>query len=86
MAVAAISPTRISSRRIMPRVKTPTTAMATKVTACIHESKLVGAMFFTGIDARLRPITITIAPVTTGGIRRSIHRVPAAMTISAIAA
>ena len=70
----------------MPRVNMPTRAMETNVTACIQASKLVGAMVFTGIDARLRPITATTAPVTTGGISRSIHRVPPAMTISAIAA
>ena len=36
-------------------------------------------MFLTAIGARLRPITATTAPVTTGGIRRSIQPVPLAM-------
>ena len=42
-------------------------------------------MLLIGIDARLRPITATIEPVTTGGISRSIQRVPVAITTSAIA-
>ena len=41
-------------------------------------------MFLTGIPARFSPITATTAPVTTGGIRRSIQPVPVAITTSPI--
>ena len=64
----------------MPRVSTATSATQRKVTACIQLSKLLAAMFLTGIAARFRPITATTAPVTTGGIRLSIQRVPASCT------
>ncbi len=67
----------------MPRVNTATSATLTKVTACIQLSKLLAAMFLTGMPARFRPITATTAPVTTGGIRRSIQPVPTACTMSA---
>ena len=66
----------------MPRVNTATTATVTKVKACIHESKLLAAMFLTGMLARFSPITATTAPVTTGGMKRSIQPVPAACTIA----
>ena len=80
--LATIRPTRISSRCTMPRVNTATRPTHTKVTACIHESKLLAAMFLIGMLARLRPITATTAPVTTGGITRSIQPVPIACTIA----
>ena len=64
----------------MPRVNTATRPTLTKVSACIQASKLFDAMFLTGIDARFRPITATTAPVTTGGIMRSIQRVPITCT------
>ena len=41
-------------------------------------------MFLTGIEARFSPITATTAPVTTGGISRSIQRVPMACTTTPI--
>ena len=65
----------------MPRVNTATSATQTKVTACIHDSKLLAAMFLTGTLARFRPMTATTAPVTTGGISRSIQPVPTACTM-----
>ena len=68
----------------MPRVNTATPATQTKVTPCIQASKAVGAMFLIGMPARLRPITATTAPVTTGGMRVSIQRVPVAITTSPI--
>jgi hypothetical protein len=37
-------------------------------------------MFLIGMPARLRPITATTAPVTTGGMKRSIQPVPTACT------
>jgi hypothetical protein len=40
----------------------------------------------TAIGARFRPITATTAPVTTGGIRDSIQRVPTPETIRPITA
>jgi hypothetical protein len=82
--LAAIRPTRISSRCTMPRVNTATIATLTKVTTCIHESKLLAAMFLIGMPARFRPITATTAPVTTGGITFSIHAVPMACTMAPI--
>ena len=85
MMLAAMRPTRISSRCTMPRVKTATTATLTKVTACIHESKLLAAMFLIGMPARFRPITATTAPVTTGGITFSIQAVPRACTMAPMA-
>ena len=42
-------------------------------------------MFFTGIAARLSPITATTAPVTTGGMQRSIQPVPTTCTRRPIA-
>ncbi len=79
-----MSPTRISSRCVMPRVNTATAPTLTNVSACIHASNGVGAMFLTGIPARFKPITATTAPVTTGGIRRSIQPVPVAITTNPI--
>ena len=38
----------------------------------------------TAIGARFRPITATTAPVTTGGMKRSIHPVPALITMAPI--
>ena len=84
--VATTRPTSTSRRRVMPRVNTATRAMLTKVTACIQASNGVGAMFLTGTAARLRPITATTAPVTTGGISRSIQPVPLAITTKPISA
>ena len=70
----------------MPRVNTATRPTQTKVTACIQVSKLLGAMFLIGMPARFRPITATTAPVTTGGMKRSIQPVPTACTIAPISA
>ncbi len=39
-------------------------------------------MFLIGMLARFSPITATTAPVTTGGITRSIQWVPTACTIA----
>ena len=66
----------------MPRVNTATRPTQTKVTTCIQESKLLGAMFLIGMLARFRPITATTAPVTTGGMTRSIQPVPTACTMA----
>jgi hypothetical protein len=41
-------------------------------------------MFLTGMLARFRPITATTAPVTTGGMKRSIQPVPMACTSTPI--
>jgi hypothetical protein len=41
-------------------------------------------MFLTGMPARFRPITATTAPVTTGGMKRSIQPVPMACTMAPI--
>ena len=68
----------------MPRLSTATSATLTKVMPCIQASKLVGAMFLIGMCARFRPITATTAPVTTGGMKRSIHPVPTACTMAPI--
>ena len=64
----------------MPRVNTATSPTHRKVTACIHDSKLFDAMFLIGTLARLSPITATTAPVTTGGMKRSIQPVPTICT------
>ena len=64
----------------MPLLNTATSATQTKVMPCIHLSKSVGAMFLIGMPARFRPITATTAPVTTGGMKRSIQPVPMACT------
>ena len=66
----------------MPRVNTATRPTQVKVTTCIHESKLLAAMFLIGMPARFRPITATTAPVTTGGMRRSTQPVPTACTMA----
>ena len=39
-------------------------------------------MFLIGMPARFRPITATTAPVTTGGMKRSIQPVPTACTMA----
>lgn len=64
----------------MPRVNTATSATDTKVSACIQDSKLLDAMFLMGIEARFRPMMATTAPVTTGGMKRSIQAVPTICT------
>ena len=68
----------------MPRVNTATRPTQRKVRACIQASKLPAAMFLIGTFARLSPITATTAPVTTGGMKRSIQPVPTACTIAPI--
>ena len=78
--LAMISPTRISRRCSMPLVNTATSATHTKVRACIQASKLLAAMFLMGMPARFSPITATTAPVTTGGMKRSIQPVPTRCT------
>ena len=70
----------------MPEVNTAAKPMVRKVTASIQASNSVGAMVLTGSEARLRPITATTEPVTTGGIRRSIQPVPVAITARPITA
>lgn len=55
--------------------KITTASVITAVTGCWTKlSRAAGA--------RLKPIRATIAPATTGGIRASIHRVPATCTIA----
>ena len=51
------------------------------VTNAIHILKLLPATPLTVTGARFKPMIITTAPVTTGGISFSIHFVPVAMTI-----
>ena len=75
-----IRPIRISRRCNMPRVSTATRPTLTKVSTCIQLSKLLAAMFLIGMPARFRPITATTEPVTTGGMKRSIQRVPTICT------
>ncbi len=84
--LASSRPTRINNRCTMPRVNTATRATQTKVSACIQLSKLFAAMFLMGICARFRPITATTAPVTTGGMKRSIQPVPTRCTTTPTAA
>ena len=79
--LATTKPTKINSRCTIPRVSTATRPTLTNVTTCIQLSKLLAAMFLTGMLARFRPITATTAPVTTGGIKRSIQPVPTIWTI-----
>ena len=50
------------------------------VNTAIQLSKALAETLRTAIGARFRPIAITTAPVTTGGIRRSIQRVPIFIT------
>jgi hypothetical protein len=69
----------------MPRANTATRPTHRKVTACIQASKLPACMFLIGTFARLSPITATTAPVTTGGMKRSIQPVPMACTSAPIA-
>ena len=76
-----IRPIKISSRCHMPRVSTATKPTLTKVSTCIQLSKLLAAMFLIGMPAKFRPITATTEPVTTGGIKRSIQRVPTSCTM-----
>ncbi|MCY1511508.1 hypothetical protein D9M68_459320 [compost metagenome] len=83
-SVARIRPMRIKRRCTMPRVNTATRPTHRKVTACIHESKLLAAMFLMGMPARFSPMTATTAPVTTGGMKRSIQPVPMACTSAPI--
>ena len=82
--LAAMSPSRISRRCAMPRASTATRPTQTKVTACIQLSKLLAAMFLTGMLARFSPMTATTAPVTTGGMKRSIQPVPTTCTSAPI--
>ena len=70
----------------MPRVKTATTLIHKIVTTAIHVSKLFAETLLMVIGARFRPIIITIAPVTSGGMSFSIQPVPVFMTIKPITA
>ena len=54
--------------------------MASTVITAIQLSKPEAATLCTAMGARFSPIAITTAPVTTGGIRRSIQRVPTFIT------
>ncbi|CSP99638.1 Uncharacterised protein [Shigella sonnei] len=77
---ATIKPTRINNRWIMPRVNTATSPIHSTVITAIQLSKAEADTLFTAIGAKFRPIAITTAPVTTGGISRSIQRVPIFIT------
>ena len=79
-AQATIRPTRISRRCSIPRVNTATMPIQSTVNTAIQLSKALADTLRTAIGARFRPIAITTAPVTTGGIRRSIQRVPIFIT------
>ncbi|MGF6791743.1 hypothetical protein OKW27_006080 [Paraburkholderia sp. 35.1] len=65
-------------------MNTATAPTHSTVTSAIHDSKLLPLTPCTAIGARFRPITQTIAPVTTGGISVSIQPVPTAATIRPI--
>ena len=67
-----------------PRANTATPPTHSTVASDIQRSKSLPLTPLTTTGARFRPITATTAPVTTGGISRSIQRVPAALTISPI--
>lgn len=54
--------------------------MHSTVITAIQLSNGEAETLFTAIGARFRPIAITTAPVTTGGIIRSIQRVPTFIT------
>ena len=62
------------------RIDTPPTQSTVRM--AIQASKSVGPTLLTAVGARFRPITATTAPVTTGGIRRSIQRTPVLITMS----
>ena len=64
----------------MPRVNTATRPMHSTVITAIQLSNGEAETLLAAIGARLRPIAITTAPVTTGGIIRSIQRVPIFIT------
>lgn len=68
----------------MPRVNTAAEPMQRIVSTAIQLSNIDAETLRTAIGARFRPIAITTAPVTTGGISRSIQRVPAFITITPI--
>jgi len=68
----------------MPRVNTATSATLAKLTSCIQASKWLDAMFLMGMAARFSPITATMVPVTTGGVKRSIQPEPATCTAKPI--
>ena len=55
--------------------------MQSTVTKAIHILKSLPATPLIVIGAKFRPIIITTAPVTTGGMSFSIQRVPVAITI-----
>jgi hypothetical protein len=61
-------------------VNTATPPTHTIVTIAIHASNGVALAPLTAIGARLSPMMATTAPVTTGGISRSIQPVPLAIT------
>lgn len=54
--------------------------MHSTVSTAIQPSNGVADTLRTAMGARLRPIAMTTAPVTTGGISRSIQRVPIFIT------
>ena len=57
----------------MPEPNTATAPTANTVKSATQVSKVLPAMPLTAIGARLRPMTATTAPVTTGGISFSIQ-------------
>ncbi|MNH40710.1 hypothetical protein D3C79_1020660 [compost metagenome] len=68
----------------MPRVNTATRPIHSTVTTAIQLSNAEPETPLTAIGARFRPIAMTTAPVTTGGISRSIQRVPIFITTKPI--
>ncbi len=76
-----MAPIRIGRRRARPGAMTATRPTATTVINPIQVSKAVALTPMMATGARLRPITATMAPVTTGGMSFSTQRVPDMVTI-----
>ena len=70
----------------MPRVNTATKLIHKMVKTAIHISKGLPDTLLMAPGAKFRPIIITIAPVTIGGMSFSIQPVPVFITIKPIAA
>ena len=79
-----ISPTRMRSFWMAPRANTATRPTLSAVSSAIQRSNSLALTPLTTTGARFRPMTATTAPVTTGGISRSIQPVPTALTSSPI--
>ena len=60
----------------------PLNSTVTRQTATIVTTAVTGPSFtqFHAAGARFKPMSATIAPVTTGGMTASIHRTPAKWT------